>query len=544
MHDQEFLQIFLEESEDLLNQWQTSCLNMDQSFDVEDLNCLFRAAHTLKGSSKAVGLDDFGDFIHQVEDIIRALQENEISPSDATTTLLAWHQVAEGWLEAIQEGDPFDFDESTFQEQLAALKGEKVAMPKKDAASKAPPSEAKAKGSKSKKKDSTIRVPSSKCDKIIRSVGQITTNCTALRKVLEGSNPDFNVVFEFMNALEKHTDVLHRDTLAIRMQPLDRFFVRMQALARDVSQQTGKPIKIQVEGNTVEIDKAVGEKLIDPFIHIVRNAIDHGLETPEGRRKAGKTDEGLVRLKARSTSGGVEISVRDDGKGIDPDIIFNKAVEKGIISAEEDLTEEQIYQLILRPGFSTKEQVSDLSGRGVGMDVVASTLVELGGRIQIQSQLGEGTAFVLSIPADLSILDAFIVESGTDRYCVLLQEVDEIIDLKVTGTRNVDKTEMVVLPDGMAPIKNIHSVAGRKPKTRKDAEKRPAFVTRYHNQPTAFEVDRIVGQQKIMVSENEGAKKVYGFSGVAILDDFHPGMILSLSQLASEYHVHSKEGVA
>ena len=547
MDAQAFLDIFLEEAEELLQKWENVCLEIsDNPEDDSLINELFRYVHTLKGSSKAVDLSDFGGFIHRVEDIIKRDQEGEFDRVLCNEYYLKWQAISASWIDAISSKESFSLDEADFNSEIDAIvkgktlqqggsgqKAKKVKEIKKDAKSE------NAQENKNKKaKNDTIKVSAAKCDKLLRSAGQITMINANLFRIASQIEGEGTLLKDKLSELEKYIEDLYRDALNIRLTPLDLFFTRMQRLAKDVSKQTGKPIDIIIEGREVEIDRTVTDRLIDPFVHIIRNAIDHGIETPDVRKKSGKKDAGTLTIKAKNLSNGVEILVVDDGKGLDCDVLLKKAIEKGLVQPDEKLSDKEIQQLILRPGFSTKEQVSDLSGRGVGMDVVATALVDLGGRISIESQKGSGTTFVLFIPANLTILEAFVTSIGSELYCVLMQEVDEIIDLNEVGTRKAEDSEIVEYRGEVIPIYNMRNIRQLKPDKKPHA--RPAFLHRTGSKVYAFEVDRILKKQKIMVSDNQDAKGILGFSGVTMMDDAHPGMILSLNGLMQD--MQSKAG--
>ena len=526
-----FLDIFLEEADELLQSWESVCLEIAEgNKDPKSLRELFRYVHTIKGSSRAVGLVDFGHFIHRVEDLIKRDQDGEFDHSHSCERYLKWQAIASEWISSIGKGENYSFDSDQFKRDLASLEGGQSA-PEKEVGSIRQTTGSASLGDGGRSRSDTIRVSAAKCDKLLRSVGQIimiSSNLHLMARELQGQGRN---VLSKVDELEKYIDGLYLDALSIRLTPLNNFFTRMKRLARDVCVQIDKKVEIVVEGGDVEIDRIVAESLVDPFVHIVRNAIDHGLESPSVRKTSDKPEHGTLVLKARNLSNGVEISIEDDGRGLDSKAIYRKAVKQGLVEEGRDLSESEIHQLILVPGFSTKEKISDLSGRGVGMDVVATTIEELGGTLSIESKSGLGSRFVLFIPANLTILDAFIVSSGENNFCVLMQEIDEIIDLASLGTRTSNERELVEYRDEVIPVFNIKSVS--KSGLKKDSSERPAFICRQGSFLWAFEVDRILKKQKIMVSENENSKEIFGFSGVTMMEDSHPGMILSLKELAT-----------
>ena len=532
----EFLDIFLEEGEVLNANWEDALLALEGGYYEDQVNAIFRTVHTLKGSAKTVGLDDYSMFIHEIEDVIRDVLDGKLEINKILNQLLEWQHISEEWLRAVSQEKKYNFSMKEFNKQIKNIGSKKKANSVAQSKNKASEKKIETETSKdTTKKDSTLRLSATKVDQLLASAGQVLINSSALQRQIKEDPSQIEIISNLVASLQKHANSIHQDTLAIRMQPLSQFFKRIRRLVKDLSSQTGKPIQLETSGEIVEVDRSVAEKLMDPFVHIIRNAIDHGIEDSKGRAKKGKPNSGKIKLSARSNATGLEIIVEDDGKGLDPKMLRKKAIEKGLITPDTKLTDHEVQQLILKPGFSTKEAVSDLSGRGVGMDVVATTIRDLGGRLEIISTVGKGSQFILQIPVDLTILEAFVVNSGANRFCVLVQEVTKVIDLNEVGTKIAYNTEVTALKDEAVPIQNIAKIMGGSGALGNKSLSRPAFLTNFNSTPLVFEVDQIIRKQKIMVAESEDSQNIHGFSGVAILDDFHPGMILSLKQLAHKY---------
>lgn len=285
---------------------------------------------------------------------------------------------------------------------------------------------------------SSIRIATDKIDQLINLVGELVITQSMLSRVCQ-SQTDIDVIElrERMADLEHHTRDLQESVMQVRMLPISSAFSRLPRLVRDLSKKLNKDIDLILEGETTELDKTVLERMIDPLVHLVRNGLDHGLETSEERVANGKPPIGTLRLNARQESGSVVIEITDDGRGIHAETILRKARENGIVG-DEELSDDQINQLIFAPGFSTAEVVSDVSGRGVGMDVVRRNILDLGGRVHVHSVFGEGTRIEINLPLSLAILDGQLVRIADQIYVIPL--------LSMIETLEVGKTECAEVP--------------------------------------------------------------------------------------------------
>ena len=296
-------------------------------------------------------------------------------------------------------------DQKTSQNGNAQTKSDAVDTNKKSAVG------AKDKGGSTKSRESaSIRVAIDKVDSLLNLVGELVITQSMLRRFGDSYDPDsLKELRDGLSQLERHTRELQESAMQIRMLPINSSFNRFPRLVRDLSSKLGKKIDLVVSGEHTEVDKTVLEKLNDPLVHLVRNSLDHGIEMPDVRVENGKPEKGTLHLSAAHEGGNVIIKVEDDGAGLNRDKILSKAIQKGIVSANEELSEDRIDNLIFQPGFSTADEVSDVSGRGVGMDVVRRNILDLGGRIRVQSNPGLGTSLRISLPLTLAILDGQLV---------------------------------------------------------------------------------------------------------------------------------------
>jgi two-component system chemotaxis sensor kinase CheA len=350
-----------------------------------------------------------------------------------------------------------------------------------------------------------------------------------------------------INRLNKITRELQEIGLALRMVPVKSTFHKMARLVRDLSRKSGKPINFVMEGKDTELDKSVVEKIGDPLVHLLRNAVDHGIEPPEEREKAGKDKEGKVVLRAFHKSGKIYIEVEDDGKGLDADAIAEKAKERGIIESAESLSEREIFNLIFEPGFSTAKQVTDVSGRGVGMDVVRKNIESLRGKIQIQSKKGEGSTFTIQLPLTLAVIDGMVISLGEERF--IIPTLSVITSVRITNgelSTVTQKGEVIEFQDEMVPIFRLGKFFNIQNAKEKISEGIVVIVESDGKRVGLF-TDRLVGQEQIVIkSLSEALKGVPGVAGGTIMPDGKVALILDIGglvQFSSNSNTRKKEAV-
>jgi two-component system chemotaxis sensor kinase CheA len=317
--------------------------------------------------------------------------------------------------------------------------------------------------------------------------------------------------------------------MAMRMMTVGTVFQRSSRMVRDLSRKTKKKIELQISGEETEVDKTIAEELSDPLLHMVRNACDHGVETPEERIAVGKTPESHVKLAAYHQGGQIVIEISDDGRGLDREKILSKALQKGLIEPNANLSEQEVFALIFEPGFSTAAQITDLSGRGVGMDVVRRNIQKLRGRIEIQSKVGHGTTFFLKLPLTLAIIEGLVVGVGHHRYIVPIFAVRELINPKPETLSTVHgRNEMAMVRDHVLPIIRLSRRFGVSPKS-EDLCNGLLIVTECQDQHFCLSVDEVLGKQEVVIkSLGESLKNIPGIAGGAILGDGKVGLILDL----------------
>lgn len=443
------------------------------------------------------------------------------------------------------------FDE---QQQKEASPPEAATEPAKDAelqvVSAAQPLATSANGSPPPAKkggateDESIRVSLKRLEGLINNVGELVILQTVLnQQKYQIQSP---LIQRTISQLAKITKDIQDISMSLRMVPLKQTFQKMQRIVRDTAQAVGKPIQFVMEGEQTEIDKTVVELLGDPLVHLVRNAVDHGIDTVEEREKLGKSLQGTITLAAFHRGGQIIIEVRDDGRGLDPEKLRLKAIEKGIIRPERMMSKMEAQNLIFAAGFSTKAEVTEISGRGVGMDVVKTNIEKrLQGEIELQSDVGVGTTVRIKLPLTLAIIDGMVVQAGSDRFVIPLAQVFESLQpVKEDVTTVSGLGEVLSLRGEHLPLYRLPSLTGRKP-TLKDAWDGIAVVVRSGERPFCVLVDDILGQQQIVIKQLGGEiRDLKGVSGGAILGDGRAALILDINELVSANATGRKRSVA
>lgn len=445
----------------------------------------------------------------------------------------------------------FDLSGSTIEEQASeqieepiaqAVSSEVESIAPEPAADKAPventaekePAKAKAKAKASTPESSSIRVSIDKVDSLINMVGELVITQSMLGQL--GQNFDITRVQrlqEGLAQLEHNTRELQESVMKIRMMPISFVFSRFPRLVRDVSRTLDKKIDLVLSGENTELDKTVMEKIGDPMVHLIRNSIDHGIEMPDVRIAAGKPETGTVELNAFHQSGNIVIEIKDDGAGLNKERIQQKAIENGLIDESTTLADEKIFDLIFQPGFSTADAVSDLSGRGVGMDVVRRNIASLNGSIEVSSETGKGSRFVIRLPLTLAILDGQLVKVGEEIFIFPLVSIVESIQMDDTAINNVGgHSDVLQLRDEYVPIVQLHEIFSVN-KDEPPADDNIVVVVETDGEKVGVVVDELLGQQQVVIkSLEENFKKVEGISGATILGDGTVALIVDVSGLS------------
>ncbi|ALO34952.1 chemotaxis protein CheA [Colwellia sp. MT41] len=434
------------------------------------------------------------------------------------------------------EEQPQSQSTTTNQEQLASTQNASTAIAdakESTAEDTNIPATATAKDkdkAKAKADVGSIRVGVDKIDNLINLVGELVITQSMLSEL--GNDFDMDKVDRLTSGLEQllqNTKELQESVMRIRMLPISFAFNRFPRLVHDLAIKTGKKMELVIKGEQTELDKTVMEQIGDPLVHLVRNAADHGIESCEVRLAKGKPEKGTISLDAYHQGGNIVIEVKDDGAGIDRQVVLDKAVEKGLIEADAILTESQVYDLLFEPGFSTAAEVTDISGRGVGMDVVKRNIQSLGGRIQVESTLGKGSCFRVHLPLTLAILDGQLVKVGSETYIIPLIAIVESlqIDNKLINRVSGDMV-LYRLRDDNVPILPIYQLFNLATKCT-EIDKALLVVVEADGQKIGLMVDDLLAQQQVVIkSLKDNYQQVAGISGATILGDGSVAMILDI----------------
>jgi two-component system chemotaxis sensor kinase CheA len=447
-----------------------------------------------------------------------------LSSLDPERCYLAWRLRLETTAGMEQVRDAFAFVEDVATVSIEPLTESAALSP--------PPSQP---GLRAAPRGSSLRVDTEKVDRLIDLVGELVIAHSVAAQLIDGFTPDrLASLQEAMADMNRYTRELQERAMRICMMPLGSIFGRFPRVVHDTAQALGKQVSLEISGEETELDKGVVERIADPLTHLVRNAVDHGIESPDERLRAGKPAAGTVRLTAYHQAGSVVVEVSDDGRGLDTERLRAKGVERGLIGADEQLSEEQIHGLIFRPGFSTAETVSDLSGRGVGMDVVKRSVEALNGAVTLETKRGRGSVFRMRLPLTLAIVDGLLLRVGDQTYVMPLVSIVESIRPRPEQVRDVaGRGDVVVVRKEPLPLLRLgelfHVSTGVT-----DAARGLVVIVEHAGRQLALLVDELLGQQQVVVKSLEtNFRKVDGITGATILGDGRPALILDVSGIAA-----------
>jgi len=397
-----------------------------------------------------------------------------------------------------------------------------------------------------KSKTTTVRVDIDKLDRILNTIGELTLAKDALKRIgaeiadVHHHSPFVRDIYKLSQTLERRLSELQEEVLEIRMIPIGQIFSRLAQVIRRYSRETGKEIDLTVYGEDTEIDKSLAEEIVDPLMHLVRNAIDHGVEPGEERKKKGKKEHGTIILKAFQKGNYVVVEVIDDGSGIDLQRVKEKALAKGMLDSGTDLEERELIHFIFAPGFSTKDDVSEISGRGVGLDIVKEKLSTLGGFTEVHTVKDKGTTFTLTLPITLAIIKALIVKVGPERFAIPLTTISETVAVEHKDIQTIEWKDVYYIRGEMLPIISIGKIFDI---DTHQSDMSFAVIVGLGKRKLGLLVDEIMGQQEIVIkSLGEYFKGVAGFAGAAEIGKHEVILVLDVDSV-TEKSLLRREGV-
>ncbi|MEW6220750.1 MAG: chemotaxis protein CheA, partial [Thermodesulfobacteriota bacterium] len=398
----------------------------------------------------------------------------------------------------------------------------------------APAAEAPAAGSSGRSGvGSSIKVDVDKLDNLVNAVGELVIMQSQVRfNPLVARLTDQKLIRDF-SQLARITSELQKTAMSMRMVPIRQTFQKMIRLVRDLSKKSGKLVDLVMSGEETEIDRNMVDSIYDPLVHMIRNSVDHGVQLPEERRRQGKPEQGTVQLRAFQRGGNIVIEIVDDGQGLNVERIRKKAIERGVIREEDALSPAEIQNLIFMPGFSTAETITDVSGRGVGMDVVKKAVEKLRGKVEVDSVAGNGTTFTIRLPLTMAIVDGIIVRVGNERYIIPTINIQESMKPTLEMYQTVHRRgEALLIRDNLIPLVRLYSVFGVPNPEATDPAAGLVVVVENEGELRALLVDELLGKQEVVIKSLGGyMTDIKGVAGGTILGDGRVGLILDLAGL-------------
>ncbi len=390
------------------------------------------------------------------------------------------------------------------------------------------------------KQTNYIRIEANKVDSLINLIGEmVIANAAVMQKATNLKESD---LVESVSTVTRMLEEVRENAMSIRMVQIGETFNKFKRIVHDTANKVGKKVELIINGGDTELDKTVIEKIADPLVHLIRNSVDHGIESPQDREEAGKKPVGVLELKAYHDAGSIAIEIIDDGKGLDAELLLAKGIEKGLVEEGEELTQKEIYDLILQPGFSMAKAVTDISGRGVGMDVVQRNISELHGSIEIDSQKSKGTKITIRLPLTLAIIDGFLIKVGNTHFIIPLNMLVECIELSNNTKAKMKKNSYINLRGSVLPLLNI-SEYFKIPQT--DSLRNNVIVIQYGTQKMGIIVDELLGKlQTVIKPMGRLFKELKYFSGSTILGSGEVALIMDIPIMLSMMESKQKELVA
>ena len=595
----EIVESFITETKEILDNLDTDLIEMEKSPDDSDLlNRVFRAFHTIKGTSGFLGLDKLTGVTHKCEDILNKLRKGEVKiSSDLMDGVLAAYDTIKELLYTIENEHAENLDVEDTIKILSSLIDEIEGKPNKkskkkvskkkvnepvakktkeikthkehekvEVKNKVEPDEAEVKteneqpvenqsveekpekkikrsdASANKHEDTVIRVEVERLDQLLNIVSELVLGRNQLAQVNKEASLEFEGtkhsrdLAEATKQIDLMTNELQLVVMKTRMVKIGRVFNRFPRLVRDLSKEMKKEIKLVLEGEETELDKTLIDEIYDPLVHIIRNSVDHGIESKEIRKKAGKDEAGTIILSAEHQGNDIIISIEDDGKGLDSEVIKAKAVSKGMISESraKELSTAEIFNLIFLPGFSTAAKVTNVSGRGVGMDVVRTNVSKLRGIINIESEPGKGTKLIIKLPLTLAIIQGMVVRIGEEYFVIPLNSVVEVIREHVDNISSINGNEVIRVRDTVLPLIELNAISNNNLNSNDDRVWQFVVMVGIAEKRLGIKVDELIGQKEVVIkSLGNYLGNVKGIAGSTIMGDGTVVMILDIAELVN-----------
>ena len=573
--DMEIMGDFVAEAEENLENIEIYLIELEQDpSDKEIINNIFRPFHTIKGVAGFLSLKKINQLAHATENLLDSARSDEFLINDiATDAILESVDMLKQLVDRVKQGagkgvrlpdHDIDInglrdklqtlqvelakgnkiplgkilvakgvvDQKSLDQTLAAQKrqpdkkiGEMLVLENKAARAQIDQALLEQKSDTRKVTSTQVKVSTEKLDDLVDYAGELVIAQSMLRQKVS-QNPS---LIQSVNHLGQIVSNIQHIAMSMRMIPIKSTFMKMIRLVRDLAKKSGKEVHLHMEGEETEIDRNVVDALYEPMVHMIRNSVDHGIEPMANRREQGKSEQGNIHLRAFHKGGHIIIEIKDDGKGLDRDRILEKAIESGLVAENDPLTDAQIYDLILQPGFSTALEITDVSGRGVGMDVVKSGIEKFRGHLKIDSEKGRGTNFTISLPLTLAIIDGMLVRVGDEKYVIPTISIERAFKPEKKHCYTVEgKGELLQERDRLIPVVRLKELYTNK-KDNKNVWDCLAVVVESKDEQKALIIDELLGKDEYVIkSLGTNLEGILGFSGGAILSDGRVGLILDI----------------
>jgi two-component system chemotaxis sensor kinase CheA len=552
--DPELLSDFVLESREHLAAIESRSLALEQDpRNAEAINSIFRAFHTIKGLAGFLELDAVREVSHNVETVLDQARNGKLNVTshviDVVLESADYLKICVSAVDSRLHGHEAQAapDYTRLLERVRNLMTGPQPQGGADlqvcaSATEAPHAEAEPPAAPGAGRPQTlpgeakaVKVDTGKLDYLVDMAGELVIAQSMVRHDPDLATLKSTRLQRNLAQLARITAELQKTSMSMRLVPIGQLFQRVARQVRDLSRKMGKPAELDISGEETEIDRTIVEELADPLMHMVRNSLDHGIEGPDGRAAAGKNPVARIGLRACHQAGHIVIEISDDGRGLDAERIMAKAIEKGLVGNPEHLSENEVFHLIFEPGFSTAAQVTDVSGRGVGMDVVRKQIQKLRGHVEIQSRAGQGATFTLKVPLTLAIIDGLVVGVGSERYIVPLFAVREMFRPAAEAVFTVqNRAEMVMMRGNLLAVVRLYRKFGVTPRS-EDPCQGLLIVAEGEGQRFCLMVDELIGKQEAVIkSLGDTFKNIAGIAGGAILGDGRVALILDLAGLIKE----------
>jgi len=549
----EIFDSYVIEASEILEHLSQDLLTLEKKpSDANLLNTIFRGIHTLKGTSSFLGFSQMTELTHTSEDLLNKLRKGDfVADGEVIDILIEAHTAAKTLLQRIRNHNlqPIDLDSTLekirgfMQRQSTILQIDSVVASVKEQAAAITDT---SKVIQQRMDDSTIRVDVDRLDNLMNLVGELVLARNRLSQVTQSLIEKYEriemskQIADISSQIDFVTTELQMAVMKTRMVPIEKVFNGLPLLARNLMRTIGKDVDLQIYGKETELDKSLIEELNDPLIHMIRNAIDHGIEFPEERIKLGKPSQGIVIVSAERDGNFILITMEDDGRGMDAEQIKLKAIERGLITEEQarEMSKSEALNLVFIPGFSTKQETTNISGRGVGMDVVKTKIAKLKGIVEIDSEYGKGTVITLKLPLTLAIIQGLLMKVADETFAVPLNTVFEIVRLGVDEIYTIQGREVMRVRDSVLPIARMADIIGRK-SVPDHSKTSYVVIVGWGGKQIGLLVDSLLGQKEIVIKTlGNYLGDIPGIAGSTILGDGSVILVIDVGQFIELFARH------